>query len=104
MGISIMTCIDNRGSGNFYVHCTGCNNGIFVSDSVGVGNSVVKIRSSKSVAVAKMGNNSRCSMSGSEDSRVGLTFLAAIVSISISVAIVSSISSIAIVSTIWVAI
>merc|ERR1719361_3182964 len=93
-----MTCVDNRGSGNF--HFTGGDNGDFVSNSVGVGNSGVKIRSSKSVA--KMGNNSRCSVSGSDNSRVGLTLLAAIISISISVAIVSSIS---IVSTmVWVAI
>jgi hypothetical protein len=82
--ISVMTSIDmgNNGSRNLYVNCAGCNNGIFVGNSVSVGNSVVKIGGSISIAkmaktVAKMGDNSGGSMGGSKDGGVGLTLLAA---------------------------
>merc|ERR1719361_3214232 len=98
MGISIMTCVDNRRGSLSYFHFTGGDNGVFVGNSVGVGYSVVKIRSSKSIA--KMGNNGRCRVSGSDNGRVGLTFHAAPESISISVAIVSSIVS----TIVWAAI
>merc|ERR1719228_2867010 len=93
-----MTCVDNSRGSLSYFHFTGGDNGVFVSNSVGVRNSMVKVRSSKSVA--KMGNDSGCRVSGSDDSRVGLTFLAAPESISISVAIVSSIVS----TIVWAAI
>merc|ERR1712110_614583 len=76
---------------NLYVNCAGCNNGIFVGNSVSVGNSVVKIGGSISIAkmaktVAKMGDNSGGSMGGSEDGGVGLgiTFLATVVSAAVS--------------------
>merc|ERR1719507_1018428 len=97
--ISVMTGIDSSGSMNLYVNCAGCNNGIFVSNGVSVGNSVVKIGGSISITkmaktVAKMGDNSGGSMGGSEDGGVGLgiTFLAPVVSVSM--AVVSTISSI----------
>jgi hypothetical protein len=102
--ISVMTSISgNKGSRNLYVNCAGCNNGIFVGNSVSVGNSVVKIGGSISIAkmaktVAKMGDNSGGSMGGSEDGGVGLTLLAA-PSVT-AVAVVSTISSISAVSTV----
>merc|ERR1719251_803221 len=99
--ISVMSSISDSGNNrsmNLYVNCAGCNNGIFVGNSVSVGNSVVKIGGSISIAkmaktIAKMGDNSGGSMGGSEDGGVGLTLLAAPSVVSTISSIVSSIVS-----------
>merc|ERR1719461_714976 len=95
----MMSGID-YGSSSFNVNFNfaGGDCSIFVGNSVSVGNSSVKKGCSISVAktktIAKMGNNSRCSMSSCKNGGVSLTLLAAVVSVSVSwISIVSTIIS-----------
>merc|ERR1719225_1731707 len=84
-------------SSDFNVNFAWSDNSVFVGNSVSMGNSSVKEGCSISVAktktIAKMGNNSGCGMSGGKNSRVSLTFLAAIVSVLSWISIVSTIIS-----------